>query len=349
MPQPQHPLPSGLHAEAANVHEQQRSHWGAGRAAAAVVGLRANRTAETQPASTVLPAGEQDNGNFHTTGIDEYTQPRNSDDFGRLGSIRYVLFSVKMSSDREGAPGSAHLGFFTQEFANKRPLGTAAYDFCFGSSASTISKSGQQRAEGGASLKTLDVHRLWASVDLQTGRVAAGTGRDISSGASTEFVDEAVEPKFFAVRTTQGCAGNWRFQAENGGSMPSSPSSPTVRRTKMPAMPTTMDELRRECAALRQRAIRLEAENFDLSRQANEWQKWYTHSYRPMIAYWDNKITRLCQSAPVRPDPKSSHLLLGAPPSRAPPVSVVKRSTSEVHLPRIGSPATLGSGAKQRC
>eukprot|EP00930_Biecheleria_cincta_P085374 TRINITY_DN74777_c0_g1_i1.p1 TRINITY_DN74777_c0_g1~~TRINITY_DN74777_c0_g1_i1.p1 ORF type:complete len:160 (+),score=34.72 TRINITY_DN74777_c0_g1_i1:14-493(+) len=62
--------------------------------------------------------------------------------------------------------------------------------------------------------------------------------------------------------------------------------------------PETMDDLRQECATLRQQVVGLEAENAELQMMVREWRRWYAQSYKPQMEFLDAEIGRLVGMAP---------------------------------------------------
>eukprot|EP00438_Fugacium_kawagutii_P007937 Skav203719 [mRNA] locus=scaffold259:598021:602025:- [translate_table: standard] len=60
----------------------------------------------------------------------------------------------------------------------------------------------------------------------------------------------------------------------------------------------TLDDLRQECAVLRQR-VGLEAENTELQALVKEWRMWYAKSYKPQIEFLDAEIARMVTMAPT--------------------------------------------------
>merc|ERR1712137_1333158 len=62
--------------------------------------------------------------------------------------------------------------------------------------------------------------------------------------------------------------------------------------------PETMDSLRQEVAALRQKTAALEAANADQAAMIEEWRNWYKQTYRPQMEFLDVEVKRLCSLAP---------------------------------------------------
>ncbi|CAJ1454769.1 unnamed protein product [Effrenium voratum] len=61
----------------------------------------------------------------------------------------------------------------------------------------------------------------------------------------------------------------------------------------------TLDDLRQECAVLRQRVVGLENENLELQALVREWRQWYAQCYKPQIEYLDTEVSRLVGMAPA--------------------------------------------------
>eukprot|EP00435_Cladocopium_sp_Y103_P039355 s613_g10.t1 len=61
----------------------------------------------------------------------------------------------------------------------------------------------------------------------------------------------------------------------------------------------TLDDLRQECAVLRQRVVGLEAENTELQALVKEWRMWYAQCYKPQIEFLDAEIARMVTMAPT--------------------------------------------------
>eukprot|EP00931_Biecheleriopsis_adriatica_P001691 TRINITY_DN102126_c0_g1_i1.p1 TRINITY_DN102126_c0_g1~~TRINITY_DN102126_c0_g1_i1.p1 ORF type:complete len:167 (+),score=20.92 TRINITY_DN102126_c0_g1_i1:126-626(+) len=95
----------------------------------------------------------------------------------------------------------------------------------------------------------------------------------------------------------------------------------------------TMDDLRQECAVLRQQKVGLEAENAELRSMLREWRQWYTNSYKPQVEFLDSEVTRIVALAP-----QGKRLVLPPSPAGSPP----KGSLGEGSLRSTGTPKTGG-------
>lgn len=119
--------------------------------------------------------------------------------------------------------------------------------------------------------------------------------------------------------------------------------------------PETMDGLRQEVAALRQRTASLEAENADQAAMIAEWRKWYAQTYRPQMEFLDVEVKRLCSLAPVFGSPnmqmsdtqstgaRTKSSTFGTPfrPPMATAPPGLRRSTSETRVRKGGSARQL--------
>mmetsp|Transcript_11304 Transcript_11304/g.20058 ORF Transcript_11304/g.20058 Transcript_11304/m.20058 type:complete len:158 (-) Transcript_11304:111-584(-) len=63
--------------------------------------------------------------------------------------------------------------------------------------------------------------------------------------------------------------------------------------------PETMDDLRQECAVLRQQVQGLESENAELQQAVREWRRWYAQSYRPQMEFLDAEVSRMVAMGPL--------------------------------------------------
>ncbi|CAK9024467.1 Hypothetical protein SCF082_LOCUS16639 [Durusdinium trenchii] len=61
----------------------------------------------------------------------------------------------------------------------------------------------------------------------------------------------------------------------------------------------TLDDLRQECAVLRQQKVGLEAENRELQALVKEWRMWYAQCYKPQIEFLDAEVARMVAMAPT--------------------------------------------------
>merc|ERR1712107_126903 len=118
------------------------------------------------------------------------------------GTMKYVVFSVRAKND-------AHIKLFS---------GDSYYSFIFGGSQNTqcwVRRNTDSSKYPGTLVNVAPLDAdvfvdLWVSVDLASGRVAAGRGKQVGEDVITEFVDEEViDPKDYFVRTGWGATGTW--------------------------------------------------------------------------------------------------------------------------------------------
>eukprot|EP00439_Symbiodinium_sp_Y106_P076001 s35_g15.t1 len=87
-------------------------------------------------------------------------------------------------------------------------------------------------------------------------------------------------------------------QTGEGGKIPGDVDPPDTEGPMPGESAETLDDLRQECAVLRQRVAGLEAENVELQALVREWRQWYSQSYKPQIEFLDNEVSRLVAMAP---------------------------------------------------
>jgi len=98
-------------------------------------------------------------------------------------------------------------------------LPTCFYELILGQRGNKRSMIRRRRCEGKRArarvmhepLDESEYRDFWISVDLESGRVAAGAGHDITSGSFVELADTSViHPKSFALMTGRGSTGSWK-------------------------------------------------------------------------------------------------------------------------------------------
>eukprot|EP00913_Durusdinium_trenchii_P030567 g28630.t2 len=110
----------------------------------------------------------------------------------------------------------------------------------------------------------------------------------------------------------------------------------------------TLDDLRQECAVLRQQKVGLEAENRELQALVKEWRMWYAQCYKPQIEFLDAEVARMVAMAPTcrrlastavqEPEPGTERPAemprMTAPPNYLPMELAKLPATAEAFAPR---------------